>query len=69
MAAKRQPPRGPAYWLKMQREFMDERGGNVSGYVAFYAKYGRPAEEAIAIQEADHAKLRELMTAAARGSW
>lgn len=46
--------------IENDRKFMEERGNSLSGYIAFYEKYGRSAEDAAAIYRADleyHNKL------------
>lgn len=46
--------------LGEQREWMRERGGDLLGYIVFYAQFGRPAEYARNVFNADNDYLLKL---------
>jgi hypothetical protein len=64
---RREPDRGPAYWLNEQRKMIAERRDYPGGYVGFYARFGRDAAYANSLEAADTATLNRLSIAAQRG--
>ena len=58
-------------WLRRmvaeQRQWIEEHGGSLAGYIAFYSdRYGRSEDEAVAIYNADLANLRQFEGRVAR---